>query len=150
MCQREKMEKKIPCVFITQRSLKKYLFLAALGLCCWVQTFASCCEEGLLSSCGGRFLIVVASLVEHRLWGTQASVVVAYGLSSCASPALEHISVVVVHWLSCPVAFGIFQDQRSNWCPLHWQADAQLLNHQRSPKDHFECVMYPSSLLFWA
>ena len=37
------------------------------------------------------FLIAVASLVvEHRLQGTRASVVVAYGLSSFGSWALEH------------------------------------------------------------
>ena len=34
-----------------------------------------------------RLLIAVASLVEHGLWGTQASVVVAHGLSSCGSQA---------------------------------------------------------------
>ena len=29
-------------------------------------------------------------------------------------------SVVVAHGLSCPVAGGIFPDQGSNPCPLHW------------------------------
>ena len=33
-------------------------------------------------------------------------------------------SVVVVHWLSCPMACGIFLDQGSNLCLLHWQADS--------------------------
>ena len=32
-------------------------------------------------------------------------------------------SVVVVHGLSCSVAYGVFPDQGSNPCPLHWQAD---------------------------
>ena len=32
-------------------------------------------------------------------------------------------SVVVAHRLSCPAACGIFPDQGSNPCPLHWQAD---------------------------
>ena len=43
-------------------------FLATLGLCCYMQAFSSCSEQGLLSieMCG--LLIVVASLVaEHRL-----------------------------------------------------------------------------------
>ena len=35
-------------------------------------------------------LIVVASLVKHRLWSTQASVAVVPGLSSRGSQALEH------------------------------------------------------------
>ena len=43
-------------------------------------------------------------------------------------------SVVVAHWLSCSVACGIFPDQGSNPCPLHWQADSQPLHHQGSPQ----------------
>ena len=39
----------------------------------------------------------------------------------------------MVHGLSCSVACGIFPDQDSNLCPLHWQADSQPLRHQGSP-----------------
>ena len=42
-------------------------------------------------------------------------------------------SVVVAHGLSCSTACGIFPDQGSNPCPLHWQADSQPLCHQGSP-----------------
>ena len=42
-------------------------------------------------------------------------------------------SVVVVHRLSCPVACGIFPNQGSNSCPLHWQANAWPLEPQGSP-----------------
>ena len=42
-------------------------------------------------------------------------------------------SVVVAHGPSCPAACGIFPDQGSNPCPLHWQADSQPLHHQGSP-----------------
>ena len=42
-------------------------------------------------------------------------------------------SVVVAHGPSCPAACGIFPDQGSNPCPLHWQADSQPLRHQGSP-----------------
>ena len=42
-------------------------------------------------------------------------------------------SVIVAHGLSCSVACGIFPDQGSNPCPLHWQADSQPLRHQGSP-----------------
>ena len=63
----------------------------------------------------GYFLVAVVSLaVEHRLWGAWASVVGAHGLS-------------------CSVAHGIFLDQGSNPCPLHWQVDSYLLYHQGSP-----------------
>ena len=60
-------------------------------------------------------LILVASLVvKHRLWGMQNS-------------------VVVVKEVSCSTAYGIFPDQGSNLCLLHWQADSQPLGHQGSP-----------------
>ena len=47
-------------------------------------------------------------------------------------------SVVVAHGLSCSAACGIFPDQGSNPCPLHWQADSQPLRHQGSPELSFE------------
>ena len=46
-------------------------------------------------------------------------------------------SVVVAHGPSWSVACGIFPDQGSNQCPLHWQADSQPLRHQGSP-----CYIY--------
>ena len=46
-------------------------------------------------------------------------------------------SVVVAHGLSCSAACGIFPDQGSNPCPLHWQADSQPLCHQGSPSTVF-------------
>ena len=49
-------------------------------------------------------------------------------------------SVVVAHGPSCSVACGIFPDQGSNPCPLHWQADSQPLCHQGSP--HFMLFIY--------
>ena len=42
-------------------------------------------------------------------------------------------SVIVAHGPSCSAACGIFTDQGSNPCPLHWQADSQPLRHQGSP-----------------
>ena len=46
-------------------------------------------------------------------------------------------SVVVAHGLSCSTACGIFPDQVSNPCPLHWQADSQPVRHQGSPSNQF-------------
>ena len=42
-------------------------------------------------------------------------------------------SVVVAHGPSRSAACGMFPDQGSNPCPLHWQADSQPLRHQGSP-----------------
>ena len=55
-------------------------------------------------------------------------------------------SVVVAHGPSCSTACGIFPDQGSNPCPLHWQADSQPLCHQGSPQiivfsSHFTMVI---------
>ena len=92
---------------------KNYLFLAALGLCCCVLAFSSCSKRGLLFIVVCGLLIAVASLVaEHGLQ--------AHGLQQ-----LWHAgSVVVAHGLSCSAACGVFPDQGSNPCSLHWQADS--------------------------
>ena len=42
-------------------------------------------------------------------------------------------SVVVAHRPRCSAACGVFPDQGSNLCLLHWQADSQPLRHQGSP-----------------
>ena len=42
-------------------------------------------------------------------------------------------SVTVAHRPSCSAVYGIFPDQGSKPCPLHWQADSQPLRHQGSP-----------------
>ena len=91
-------------------SLKKnYLFFPGSSVLHGL--FSSCDERGLLCSCSAW-----ASLVaEHGFQGTLASVVEAPGLQSTGS-------VVVVHRLSCSSACGIFLDQGSNLCLLHWQS----------------------------
>ena len=103
-------------------NLFMYLFLAALGLHCCAWSFSSGGEQGLLFVMARGLLVLVTSLVvEHglqarglqQLWHA-GSVVVAHGLQSAGS-------VVVVHRLSCSAARGIFPDQGSNPCPLHWQ-----------------------------
>ena len=57
-------------------------------------------------------------------------------------------SVIVAHRPSCSAACGIFPDQGSNPCPLHWQADSQPLCHQGSPTwgTSFLGINY---LMFW-
>ena len=51
-------------------------------------------------------------------------------------------SVVLAHGPSCSAACGIFPDQGSNPCPLHWQADSQPLHHQGSPTFTFNILLY--------
>ena len=46
-------------------------------------------------------------------------------------------SAVVAHRPSRSTACGIFPDQGSNPCPLHWQADSQPLHHQGSRRNRF-------------
>ena len=95
------------CVFFLKQKFKKLcLFLAALCLRCCMWAFSSGSEWGLLSNCGA--------------WASPCSV-----LSCCTAQALGlRGSVVLAHGLSCPMACGIFPDQGSNLCPLHWQEDS--------------------------
>ena len=46
-------------------------------------------------------------------------------------------SAIVAHGPSHSAACGIFPDQGSNPCPLHWQADSQSLHYQGSPINYF-------------
>ena len=58
------------------------------------------------------------------LWSTGSRCV---GFSTCGTWAQQLWlagSVVVAHGLSCSAACGIFPDQGSNPCPLHWQGDS--------------------------
>ena len=57
-------------------------------------------------------------------------------------------SVVVAHGPSCSAACGIFPEQCSNPCPLHWQADSQPLHHQGSPIFIFYTIFLVTSLVF--
>ena len=60
------------------------------------------------------------------------------GFNNCSSQALEKGSVVGVHRhiVGVPTACGIFPEQGSNLCSLHWQVDSQPLDPQGSPRDH--------------
>ena len=98
-----------------------YIFFIALGLCCFVRALFSCSKHRLLFIVVHRLLIVVASLVEHRLQ--------AHWLQQ-----LPHVgSVAVAHRFSCSAAGVIFMDQVLNLCPLHWQVGSYPLSHQGSP-----------------
>ena len=85
----------------------------------------------LLESTGSReadFISCGPWALEHRLSGcsTWTLLVVAHGLWSTGS-------VVAPHGLCCSAACGIFLDQGSNPCNLHWQVDSSPLDQQGSP-----------------
>ena len=91
-----------------------YLFIfAVLGLRFCGRAFSSCGKRGPLFIAVRGPLTITASL---RSTGSRRAG-----------------SVIVAHGPSCSVACGIFPDQGSNPCPLHWQADSQPLRHQGSP-----------------
>ena len=62
------------------------------------------------------------------------------------STGFRHTGLVaVVCGLSCPMACGIFPDQESNPCALHYQADFYTLCHQGSPIFAFICTTLEDS-----
>ena len=104
-----------------------FISLAALGLCCCTGLPPAAGTGGcsLAALCGP--LTAAASLgAEHGLQATQPSVAAVPGLQITGS-------VVVAPGLSCSVAHGIFQNQGSKPCLLHWQAGSLPLSHQGSP-----------------
>ena len=61
-------------------------------------------------------------------------------------------SVIVAQGPNCSAACGIFPDQGSNPCSLHWQADSEPLRHQGSPKLHscyYSLHSAYSAIPFW-
>ena len=82
--------------------------------------------------CCCRLSLVVASRGYSSLWCTGFSLWWLLLLRSTSSRRTG--SVAVAHGPNCSAACGIFPDQGSNPCPLHWQADSQPLRHQGSPK----------------
>ena len=76
--------------------------------------FSSCSEWRRLFVVLHRLVITVASPVTgHGLWGPRASGVSAPGCWNTGS-------IVVAHGLGCAKPCGIFLDQGSNLCLLHW------------------------------
>ena len=92
------------------RLLTCLFFGCAGSLLRWL--FSGCRERELLSRWVlGLLTAVVSLVVEHRLRQVQCvgSVLVVPGLKSTSS-------LVMVHWLICSAACGIFPDQGSNLC----------------------------------
>ena len=95
----------------------RFVFVAA----CWL--FSTCGEGRYSLVLVQRLLIAVASLVEHGLQSSRASVV---AVPRCQRTGL----IVVAHGLCCSPACRVFPDQGSNLCLLHWQAVSLPLSYQ--------------------
>ena len=114
--------------------LNFYLFIYYLWLC-WV--FVSVRGLSLVVASGGHSSSRCAGLSLSRpllLWSTG---------SRRAGP------VIVAHGPSCSAACGIFPDQGSNPCPLHWQEDSQPLRHQGSPHAHLLAAKEVVIFIWW-
>ena len=99
------------CLFI-------YLFIY-LFLLCWI--FVSVRGLSPVAASGGHSSSLCAGLSLSR------------PLLLRSTGSRRAGSVIVAQGPSCSAACGIFRDQGSNPCPLHWQADSQPLRHQGSP-----------------
>ena len=99
-----------------------YLFIYYFWLC-WV--FVSVRGLSLVAASGGHSSLRCAGLSLSR------------PLLLRSTGSRRTGSVVVAHGSSCSAACGIFPDQGSNPCSLHWQADSQPLRHQGSPGSLF-------------
>ena len=122
-----------------------------MGLRYW-WAFSSFRERGLLSRCGARashcggFPWIGARALGHT------------GFSSCRSQALEH-KLNNYDKLLCTTC-GIFPDQGSNPCLLHWQVGGLPRSHRGSAwigcvllpfflKTFYHTFMYALTLMFY-
>ena len=109
-----------------------YLFIYLFIWLCWV--FVSVHGLSLVVASGGHSSSRCAGLSPSR------------PLLLRSTGSRRAGSVVVAHGPSCSTACGIFPDQGSNPCPLHWQADSQPLRHQGSPLKHFYWSLFCSRM----
>ena len=114
------------CVCVYTLFLKKFIYLWL----CWV--FVSVRGLSLVVASGGHSSSRCSGLSLSR------------PLSLQKTGSRRAGSVMVTHGPSCSAACGIFPDQGSNPCPLHWQADSQPLHRQGSPHTFFKLqIMTP-------
>ena len=106
--------------FLTSFFLKIFIYFYLFYLwLCWV--FVSVRGLSLVAASGGHSSSRCAGLSLSR------------PLLLRSTGSRRAGSVIVAQGSSYSVARGIFPDQSSNPCPLHWQTDSQPLCHQGSP-----------------
>ena len=106
-------------LFFFKLSVYIYIYLCIYLWLCWV--FVSVRRLSLVAASGGHSSSRCAGLSLSR------------PLLLRSRGSRRAGSVIVAHGPSCSVACGIFPDQGSNPCALHWQAVSQPLRHQGSP-----------------
>ena len=99
----------------------KFIYLFIYFWLCWV--FVSVQGLSLVAASGGHSSSRCAGLSSSR------------PLLLRSTGYRRAGSVFVAHGPSCSAACGIFPDQGSNPCPLHWQADSQRLEERRVGKE---------------
>ena len=109
---------------------------------CWVLVavwgFLSLWQAGATLHCGAR----ASPCRGSSCCGAQAPGHAAF--SSCGTWAQQLCCtgpIVVANGLNCSVTCGIFLDQGSNMCLLHWQVDSSPLSQRGSP-EHSLCHLY--------
>ena len=102
-----------------------YFSHAGSSLLCRLFLAAGSRNSSLAVVCG-LLLAAASPAAEHWALGCSGSVIAAPRLWSTGS-------ILGAHGLSCFKASGIFPDQRSNPCLLHWQTDSSPRSHQESP-----------------
>ena len=107
--------------------IHSFIHLFIYGWLCWV--FVSVPGLSLVAASGDHSSSQCAGLSLSRRAGLSLS----QPLLLRSTGSRRASSVSVAHGPSCSAACGIFPDQGSNPCSLHWQADSQPLHHQGSP-----------------
>ena len=122
----------IASLFFFKNCIYLFIYLFILWLC-WV--FVSVRGLSLAAARGGRSSPWCGGHSSSRCAGLSLS----WPLLLRSTGSRRAGSVIVAHGPSCSTACGIFPDQGSNPCLLHWQADSQPLRHQGSPASLFIC-----------
>ena len=94
-------------LFLIELQWLHTVFLAALGLCCFVWAFSSCMSGGY-SAAACSLLIAAASLTAERSSRCEGFVAAAHRLSSCCSQVLE----LRAHWRT---GLGAQRHVQSSW-----------------------------------
>ena len=133
---------------VSNNQVLNFIILGLTGLFFFfnilVMYFIFACTESLLISAGflhNLQLWGVGAILHCGAWASPCS-----GFSFCGALVLDkqaqqlwpggsraQTAGVVVPGVSRSTACGVFPDQGSNLCPLHWQAVCYLLYHQGSP-----------------
>ena len=116
---------------------------AMLENCVWSLCWEDLQEKGMAThSSVLAWEIPWKSLEGWSLWGCKELDTIEWLTHTHTSVHMTHTRThrhthTRTYWLSCSMVCGIFSDQGSNLCLLHWQVVSLPLSHQGSPKNPF-------------